>query len=143
MFGFFSATRKQRFATCSGDSYRRIYHDIVIDNGDLLHLDQRMERFEESPACMEYCPATFVRAVFQRSQEIRDVTDVFRLAYVDGQHNWFQEYLVVFDRPVDSVYGLYVEEEQVAQRATRINYLDEGLNIVESVDISSYQVTGD
>lgn len=143
LFGFFSVTRKQYFATCSGELYRRIYHDIVLDNGDILHFEQRMQRLEDSNACLEACPATVARAVFRRGQEVRVVTDVFRLAYTDGQHNWWQEYLVVFDQPVDSVFGIYMAEEELGLKAKKVNYLDSNLNIIESVDISNYQASSD
>ncbi len=133
---------RQRFSTCIGSRFRGINHEVSLANGDLLQIEQRMQKLDDGYACMYHCQALMVRAVFERGTELREVTDTFRLAYKDIQHNWIQEYLVVFDQPVDEIYGVYMAEERAAQQTAEVvYYLDVGLNVIDSVNVSSYQFT--
>lgn len=140
MVGNFSPGGSQRYTTCKGDLYRRIHHEVSLANGDLFRIEQRMHRIEDGNACMERCPATIVWAVFQSGSEAREVSDAFRLAYLDGQHNWWQEFLVVFDQPVSSVYGVYMKEEEIGKRALSVQYLDVNLQTTEEISISDYKI---
>ena len=66
--------------------------------------------------------------------------DFFRLAYVAGQHNWFQKFIIMFDQPVDSAHGLLVDETSMTSGAEEMKYLDADLNEIGSAAITSYIV---
>ncbi len=124
------------FTTCVHSLYRDVPYDITVENGDTLHMDQKFRTGD----MYKICPAEVVGAEFVRGQERREVDDFFRLAYVAGQHNWFQKFIIMFDQPVDSVYGLLVDETSMTSGAEQKQYLDADLNVIDTAAVTSYVV---
>jgi len=127
----------RQYTSCAYENYQRSEHDATVSNGDTLHMDQLM-----TGGFCKICPGVLEKAVFTRGNDQREVSDHFRRVYSAEHHNWNQKFLVIFDEPVGSVHGLYLYEETLEPpRIKSINYLDSDLQIIETVDLSDYQVT--
>jgi hypothetical protein len=134
--GEYQDGRVHVFTTCVHSLYRDVPYDVTVENGDTLHMDQKFRTGD----MYKICPAEIVGAEFVRGQERREVDDFFRLAYVAGQHNWFQKFIIMFDQPVGTAHGLLVDETSMTSGAEQMQYLDADLNVIDTVAITSYIV---
>jgi hypothetical protein len=134
--GEYQDGRVHVYTTCLHTLYRDVPYDVTVENGDTLHMDQK---FRAGDMC-KICPAELVGAEFARGQERREVDDFFRLAYVAGQHNWFQKFIIMFDQPVGTAHGLLVDETSMTSGAEQMQYLDADLNVIDTAAITSYVV---
>jgi len=134
--GEYQDERVHVFTTCVHSLYRDVPYDVTVENGDTLHMDQKFRTGD----MYKICPAEIVGAEFVRGQERREVDDFFRLAYVAGQHNWFQKFIITFDQPVGDAFGLLVDEDDMNSGASQMQYLDADLNVIDSAAITGYIV---
>ena len=134
--GEYQDGRTHVFTTCVHNLYRDVPYDITVENGDTLHMDQKFRTGD----MYKICPAELVGAEFVRGQERREVDDFFRLAYVAGQHNWFQKFIIMFDQPVGTAHGLLMDETGMTSGAEQMQYLDADLNVIDTAAITSYIV---
>jgi hypothetical protein len=123
------------FFTCSHDLYLPVLHRIQTADGAELTLE---ERSLPSDACMLACPTGLRRASFRRGQERREVADPFRLAFVDGQHNWFDRFLVVFDEPVAGIHALHYFPQDRDAPEKRVEHLDGALTFLDASAVTSH-----
>jgi hypothetical protein len=116
------------FLTCLYDLYLPVQHRVVTADGAELELEERV--YSSSDACMLACPTALLQASFQLGQDQRLVQDPFRLAFVDSQHNWFDQFLVVFDDPVDDIHALHFFPADNDAPEKKVDYLDAELNVI-------------
>ena len=120
------------FLTCLYNLYLPVLHRVQTADGAELELEERS--FSSPDACVWACPTALLQAKFQLAPEQRLVQDPFRLAFVDGQHNWFDQFLVVFDDPVDDIHALHF----FPTGNGAVDYLDAGLNVIRTSLVTSY-----
>ena len=122
------------FLTCTFDLYLPVIHRVQTADGAELELEERT--FPSPDYCMLACPTGFLKAAFDLGIHHRPVEDPFRLAFVDGQHNWFDRFIVMFDDPVTDIHGLHFFPND----SDKVDYLDAGLNIIRATPVTGYQV---
>lgn len=120
----------QRYTTCEYSLFRKTVLDFNILGGDTLALDHVL--YNPGMMACKLCPAALTRVVFKSGTETREVSDFFRLSHTAGHHNWDQQFLVVFDQPVGSVYGLHLKDEPFGARPKEIHYLNANLQTIET-----------
>jgi hypothetical protein len=130
-----SAGQTWYLLTCRYDLYLPVLHRVRTADGAELDLE---ERSFPSDACMLACPTALARATFRLGQDQRQVDDPFRLAFVDGQHNWFDQFLVVFEDPVSDIHALsyFPADQDVPEEC--VEYLDAQLEQVGSSPVTSH-----
>jgi hypothetical protein len=86
-------------------------------------------------------PSRMPRARFVSDTEQRDVVDPLRLAHSHRQHNWGEDLVVLFDRAVGDVHGVYLGSERYPDHMTyeSATYLDAALEAVRTVTASNPQ----
>jgi len=95
--------------SCTHASDTPANHRVLLSNGDRFELHTRSNG--DPVLCMEHCPVELMGAAIEHGGERAEVTDFFRLAFADWQHNSFPQYLLVLDAPLGEVYGLHVGPE--------------------------------
>jgi hypothetical protein len=125
------------FLTCRHDLYLPVIHRVRTADGAELDLE---ERYLPSDACMLACPTALVRAEFRLGPDHRLVEDPFRLAFVDGQHNWFDRFLVAFDDPVADIRALHFFPTADQAPQQKVDYLDAALDTIRSSPVTGYTV---
>ncbi|MBW2699461.1 MAG: hypothetical protein JRF33_01470 [Deltaproteobacteria bacterium] len=125
------------FLTCRHDLYLPVLHRVQTADGAELLLE---ERYYPSEDCMFACPTALVRARFQLGQEERLLEDPFRLAFVDGQHNWFDRFLLVFDDPVEDIHALHYFPNDNQAPEKKVDYLDAELNVMRQSLVTSHTI---
>ncbi|MBN2496011.1 MAG: hypothetical protein JXR96_15570 [Deltaproteobacteria bacterium] len=123
------------FTTCRHALYSPVLHLVSTADGGELALEERC--YLDSWACMLACPTALRRADCAWGEEQRRIDDPFRLAFVDGQHNWSDKFLVVFDAPVSERFAVYYYPEDRDTPEPVVHYLDANLE-----EIGSSLVTG-
>lgn len=123
------------FLTCRYLLYQPVLHRVATEDGAALELDERVFSNQD---CMLACPTALRRAVFALGDVEREVSDPFRLSFVDGQHNWFDQFLVVFDEPVDDIHGLYYFPNDNQVPEPRVVFLDAALEEIRTTLVTSH-----
>ena len=124
------------FLTCTLDLYLPVIHRVQTADGAQLELEERW--FPSSDHCILACPTGFLKATHDLGIHHRLVEDPFRLAFVDGQHNWFDRFIVMFDDPVTDIHGLHFFPHDNDAVEMKVDYLDSGLNIIRETLVTSY-----
>lgn len=127
----------RRYTDCACAAYRLIEYDVTAANGDTLELDLRRIR-----STMEQNMHTALTGALFTRGTARLVDDPFRLAYSSYGHNWAQCFLVVLDEPLDTVHGLFLEEETgqgLDWEPRRLHYLDADLAVVHTEEIVDFE----
>jgi hypothetical protein len=120
---------------CDYSAYSCRVMQVTFEGGDALELD----------AC-SYCPPRYIckrsagglrRATFTRGRTSRVQRDHFKLAYSNRHHNWGHDSLVLFDRPVGEIHGVYLGTEPYPNfgMVKTVRYLDAELNVIEERDV--------
>jgi hypothetical protein len=124
------------WGSCEYTLYDHHLIQAPLANGDRveLHTVGRVDPVE----CMHRCEADLVGAAFEKGGERREVTDRFRVAYCDWQHNSFPQYLAVFDSPLAGVHALRLYG---AGPPTAVDFLDGSFAVIETVPIASWTGT--
>jgi hypothetical protein len=135
----------QYLSTCDHTDYELGRFIIQMAGGDTLQLDMY---FRDPPdAMIPSCAAALLDAQFSKGGEQRQVSDHFRLAVSLGHHSFYQDYLVVFDQPVQSVHAVHFYAANPynvshPDHVVEVNYLDSGFNTLTSETISSFEFQG-
>jgi hypothetical protein len=110
---------------------------LTMANGDRLTLDQRTI----GDSICKLCNTGLVQATYTGDQVQREVTDFFQLAYSAQHHNWYQEFLVIFDQPVGDLHGILAAETHLElPRIRSVDYLDADLEVIDTVEVTGYDV---
>jgi hypothetical protein len=124
------------FLTCTFDLYIPVIHRVQTADGAQLELEERW--FPSSDHCILACPTGFLKATFNLGIHHRPVEDPFRLAFVDGQHNWFDRFIVAFDSPVTDIHALHFFPHDNNAPDMKVDYLDADLNIIRETLVTDY-----
>lgn len=128
------ASQGRVYMTCSGDEFMEFLHLADMQNGDRLEMTVRGGI--NSMPCGAY--GMVLQASYIRGPAERQVSDYFDLALAAGCHGASPHYLIHFSEPLDGIHFLYLYQE--SGYPTELHYLDAGLNVTETVPITSYEV---
>jgi hypothetical protein len=121
----------RNYMTCRYTTWLPTPFALTATNGDTISFERRMG----GDIC-KICPTAIVDAHYTHGADTRAVTDPFRLAYAAGHHNWFEQYLILFDAPVGDVHGLYLPGGAEGEAPATVDYLDADLNVLRSSPVT-------
>ena len=75
-------------------------------------------------------PAGMLRASVTIEGQNRLVEDYFDMAFANRHHNWGGDYLIIFEEPIDSFYGLTWDSSIGTD--SQIHYLDADFNFIST-----------
>jgi len=160
MEGFLGAgqdynTEMIQFASCKYAALELYRIVLEWENHDQLILDQRGAdpRGADIPLNVlldigypgATAPANLVKAEVRLNGSQFQVNDYFQLVYASWHHNWFEQYLIVLDSPLDGIYGLYCQDagENGREPPQELLYLGKDLdpqNPIRRVKLSNYKI---
>jgi hypothetical protein len=123
------------FVTCRYSLYQPIVHRVTTEDGGQLEIEERLYISDD---CMLACPTALVRASCTWDLESREVDDHFRLSFVDGQHNWYEQFVAMFDESVGPIHGIFYFPADDQQPELTVVHLDANLDPVGSSVVTEH-----
>jgi hypothetical protein len=129
------------FGPCSYSLYSCTIQNFELSGNDQLKME----------VC-SYCPASWIcksdnaglpRARFTSGSSVTDLKDHFNLSHSFRHHNWGSDSLIVFDKPVQNIYGIYIGTEAYPDLQYKYaSYLDASLKEIEMREVMKHTSGG-
>jgi Pyruvate phosphate dikinase, AMP/ATP-binding domain len=124
-----------RFGSCDYLLLKLWHLDTTFGASDSARIHLRWD-----PPMAGSGPARINSATAMVAGQARDVTSMWDLVYAADHHNWNERFWILFDQPIESIYGLEIRTPSFGGE-TVVHYLDAAHESIQSVTATGFTRT--